>query len=45
MNLLSNAIKFTKHGGIQVRVTFEENAYTQLLRIDVTDTRHRNFAG
>ncbi len=38
MNLISNAIKFTKGGTIDVVVTFEENAYTQLLRIDVIDT-------
>ena len=38
MNLISNAIKFTKDGTIDVVVSFEEKAYTQLLRIDVTDT-------
>ncbi len=38
MNLISNAIKFTKGGTIDVVVSFEENSYTQLLRIDVIDT-------
>lgn len=38
MNLISNAIKFTKGGTINVIVSFEERAYTQLLHIDVTDT-------
>ncbi len=38
MNLISNAIKFTKGGSIHVSVSFEERAYTQLLRVDVIDT-------
>ncbi len=38
MNLISNAIKFTKGGTINVVVSFEEKAYTQLLRVDVIDT-------
>ncbi|MCC6509266.1 MAG: response regulator [Pirellulaceae bacterium] len=38
MNLISNAIKFTKGGTIDVIVSFEEKAYTQLLRFDVIDT-------
>lgn len=38
MNLISNAIKFTKGGTIDVVVSFDERAYTQLLRIDIIDT-------